>query len=54
MNNIYRVPLSFGNFDRDVYIAGYKKRQMYRALDVGFSSSKTDLREKSKLRCPIQ
>lgn len=36
-----RVPLSYGDFDREVYAAGYQKRKMFRALDVGFESDKS-------------
>jgi len=35
-----RVPLSYGEFDRQIYAAGYQKRQMFRACDVGFGSTK--------------
>ena len=31
-----KIPLSFGDFDRQVYAAGYQKRQMFRACDVAF------------------
>lgn len=33
-----KIQLSFGDFDRQVYAAGYQKRQMFRACDVGFSN----------------
>ncbi len=33
---LYRIPLSYGDFDRQVYAAGYQKRQMFRACEVGF------------------
>jgi hypothetical protein len=35
-----RVPLSYGDFDRQIYAAGYQKRQMFRACDVGFENAK--------------
>ncbi|CAF0870003.1 unnamed protein product [Brachionus calyciflorus] len=36
-----KVPLSYGEFDRQIYAAGYQRRQMFRAHDVGFDAKKS-------------
>jgi len=48
----FRVPLSYGDFDRQVYAAGYQKRKMFRAHDLGFTPE-TQVKPK-KSPCVIQ
>lgn len=31
---VFRIPLSYGDFDREIYAAAYQRRRMYRAANV--------------------